>query len=173
MSSPYFEDLSQRYACELDDLRADSENKNVLERRLRDKRQAFASLLPLMEDAPEMLAAAFHGAFAFKDRRLLDQAANSVPGLGRFPRWAALEATLTTQAWARPLIAQCLSEPDGDAFLVTAAVLEWMLSEDIRRPDSRPDTDHDDRDQDEDDVTDLAEAGEGWMAEHGFDTPER
>lgn len=170
MTSPYFEDLSERYACELDDLRSDSENKNVLNKRLRDKRQGFASLLPLMEDAPEMLAAAFHGAFVVKDRRLLDQASRSVPGLGRFPRWAELETTLTTQEWARPLIAQCLQEADGDAFLVSAAVLEWMLTEDIRRPQAAQ---ADEDDHDDDDAADLAEAGEGWMTEQGFDTPER
>lgn len=174
MTSHYFQDLSQRYACELDDLRSDSENKNVLNKRLRDKRQAFAALLPLMEDAPEMLVAAFHGAFTFQDRKLLAKAADTLPGMGGFPRWRALEATLTVQDWARPLIAQCLGEPEGDAFLVTAAVLEWLQHEDLRRPESaRADEDDRGRADDEDDTEDLSEAGESWMTEQGFDTPER
>jgi hypothetical protein len=170
MTSPYFEDLAERYGFELEDLRSDSENKNVLDKRLQDKRRSFESLLPFIEDAPEMVAAALHGAFTFNNRALLDQASRSVPGLGRFPRWAELEKTLTIQAWAQPLIKQCLNEPDGDAFLVSTAVIEWMVAEDIRRPDAAQ---HADEDEDDDGTEDLAEAGEGWMAEQGFDSPER
>lgn len=169
MTSLYFEDLAERYGAELDDLRSDSENRNVLNKRLQDKRRSFESLLPMIEDAPEMVVAALHGAFTFTDRKSLDQASRSTPGLGKFPRWAELEKTLTIQAWAQPLIKQCLKEPAGDAFLVSAAVLEWMTTENIRRADTPELAD----DEADDDTADLAEAGEGWMAEQGFDTPER
>lgn len=169
MTSFYFEDLSERYNSELDDLRTDSENKNVLNRRLQEKRQCFSDLMPMIEDAPEMVAPALHGAYAFNDRKILDRAANSSPGLGRFPRWAEMERTLDIQPWARPLIEMCLGTADGDAFLTSTAVLEWMLTEDIRRPEAAGDV----ADADEDDTEDLADAGESWMSEQGFDTPDR
>lgn len=169
MTSFYFEELSERYNSELDDLRTDSENRNVLNKRLQEKRQSFKDLMPMIEDAPEMVAAALHGAYAFNDRGILDRAANSSPGLGRFPRWVEMERTLDIQSWARPLIEICLGNADGDAFLTTTAVLEWMLTEDIRRPDGASHVD----DEEEDDTEDLGEAGEDWMAEQGFDTPDR
>jgi hypothetical protein len=169
VSSNFFDDLSERYNIELDDLRSDSEGKDVLNKVLQQKRDAFKTFLPMLEEAPEMIAPALHGAFKILDRRLLDQAANSAPGLGGFPRWAALEPTLQIAPWARPMIAMCLEAPDGDAFLVTAAVLEWMLNEDIRRPYAASTTD----DEPEDDVEDLGQAGEDWMTEQGFDSIDR
>lgn len=169
MTSFYFEDLSERYNSELDDLRTDSENRNVLAKRLQEKRQCLKDLLPLIEEAPEMVAPVLHGAYRFNDRGILDRAANGTPGFGRFPRWAEVEKTLDIEPWARPLIEMCLRNADGEAFLTTTAVLEWLLTEDIRKPDS---TFHVDE-EDEDDTEDLGEAGESWMAEQGFDTPDR
>lgn len=169
MTSYYFEDLSERYNSELDDLRTDSENKNVLNLRLQEKRQCFKDLMPMIEEAPEMVAPALHGAYAFNDRGILDRAANGSPGLGRFPRWAEMERTLDIQPWARPLIEMCLGHADGDAFLTSTAVLEWMLTEDIRRPDAPSQA----AEENEDDTEDLGEAGESWMTEQGFDTPDR
>jgi len=169
MTSFYFEDLSERYNSELDHLRTDSENKNVLNLRLQEKRQCFKDLMPMIEEAPEMVAPALHGAYAFNDRRILDRAANGTPGLGRFPRWAEMERTLDIQPWARPLIEMCLGTADGDVFLTSTAVLEWMLTEDIRRPDAPSEADE----ENEDDTEDLGEAGESWMTEQGFDTPDR
>lgn len=165
MTSPYFEDLAERYGYELDDLRSDSEGKDVLNKRLRDKRQSFKALLPMLEDAPEMVAPAFHGAFRYNDRRILGRAADTLPGMGAFPRWSEVAGTLTIAPWAQPLIDMCLEEADGDAFLVTSAVLDWLQTEDIRRPQASMAAE----DDEDDDTEDLGDAGSGWMSEQGFD----
>ena len=169
MTSIYFEDLSERYNCEIEDLRTDSEGKDVLNRRLLEKRQSFESLTPMLEEAPEMVASALHGAYKFNDRQILGRAANSVSGLEGFPSWAEIEKTLVIAPWARPLIDLCLKEPDGEVFLVTSVVLEWMLTEDIRRPYTATDTD----DESDDDTDDLGDSGADWMSTQGFDDIER
>lgn len=171
MTSIYFEDLAERYSSEIDDLRSDSEGKDVLKKRLREKRDAFAFLMPMLDEAPEMVAPAFHGAYTINDRKMLDRASRSTPGMPGFPRWKELEKTLGIAPWARPLIAECLAadEADGDAFLVTSVVLEWLLTEDLRRPQAATAAE----DEDEDDTEDLGESGEGWMSEQGFDAIDR
>ena len=65
--SPYFWQLGDSYRSEIEDLRYDSDNHDVLKSRLADKRRAFKSLLPLMADAPEMVAATFYGSVLVKD----------------------------------------------------------------------------------------------------------
>jgi hypothetical protein len=170
MSSLYFEDLFERYSSDLDDLRTDSEGRDVLARRLQDRRKEFASLMPLLEDAPELAAAALHGAFRNGDRKLLDRAANSAPGLAAFPGWKQLAPTLEIAPWARPLIATCLQQPEGDDFLVSAAVLDWMQNEDLRRPQAAIHAEDEDEDEDRED---LGDAGRDWLAEQGFDDFER
>ena len=52
MTSFYFEDIFERYAAEIDDLRSDSEGKDVLRKRLRDKHKEFAFLLSMISSAP-------------------------------------------------------------------------------------------------------------------------
>ena len=79
MTSFYFEDIFERYAAEIDDLRSDSEGKDVLKKRLRDKHKEFAFLLSMMDTAPEMVAPAFHGAFGFRSQPLVYGAAHSEP----------------------------------------------------------------------------------------------
>ena len=170
MTSVFFEDLSERYVAEIDDLRTDSQGRDMLERVLQQKRSAFKAMLPMLEEAPEMIVPAFHGAFRFTDRKILDRAASTSPGFAGFPRWTEVSATLELATWAHPLADLCLKEPDGDAFMVIAAVLEWMLQEDIRRPDFKHQEDEADDDQD---LEDLGQAGEGWMSEQGFDSIER
>jgi hypothetical protein len=172
MSSLHFEDLFERYSSDLDDLRTDSEGRDVLARRLQERRKEFASLMPLLEDAPELAAVALHGAFNIRDRKLLDRAANSAPGLAAFPGWKQLAPALDIAPWARPLIATCLQQPEGDAFLVSAAVLDWMQSEDLRRPQAASQPHDADEDEDED-REDLGEAGRDWLSEQGFDDFER
>ena len=79
MTSFYFEDIFERYASEIDDLRSDSEGKDVLNKRVRDKHKEFSFLLSMIDTAPEMVAPAFHGAFGFSTGKLLHTAANSEP----------------------------------------------------------------------------------------------
>jgi hypothetical protein len=171
VTSIYFEDLAERYSSEIDDLRSDSEGKDVLRKRLQEKRQSFEYLMPMLEEAPEMVAPAFHGAFKPNDRKMLDKASRTTPGMPGFPRWKELARTLEIAPWALPLIDACLNadEADGDAFLVTTVVLEWLLTEDLRRPQAASAAEEDD----EDDSEDLSESGEGWMSEQGFDAIDR
>ena len=58
--SRFFSNLASAYDAEINDLVSDSEGKNVLAKRLADKRSQVGFLVHMMEDNPEMLAAAFH-----------------------------------------------------------------------------------------------------------------
>ena len=170
MTSFYFEDIFERYANEIDDLRSDSEGRDVLARRLRDKHKEFPFLLSMIDTAPEMVAPAFHGAFRFVSQPLVYGAAHSEPGEDDFPSWSELARTLEIADWARPLIDQCLKKDGGDSFLVTTPVLEHMLGSGLAvraAPESHRDHDEDD------DAEDLSEAGDEWMSEQGFDAVER
>jgi hypothetical protein len=102
LTSFYFEDIFERYASEIDDLRSDSEGKDVLKKRLRDKHKEFAFLLGMIDTAPEMVAPAFHGAFGFSSGSLLYGAAHSEPGEDDFPAWSELARTLDIAPWAEP-----------------------------------------------------------------------
>ena len=170
MTSFYFEDIFERYANEIDDLRSDSEGRDVLARRLRDKHKEFPFLLSMIDTAPEMVAPAFHGAFKFRSQSLVYGAAHSEPGDDDFPSWSELARTLEIAPWARPLVEQCLKQDGGDSFLVTTAVLEHMLGSGLAvraAPESARGDDEDD------DTEDLSEAGDEWMSEQGFDAVER
>ena len=84
--TPFFVDLHAAYLAELDDLSLDSEQNNVLARRLADKRQQMPFLVQMMELSPEMVAVVFHHAFEFRLPAVMDdllgqQAEN-------FPQWA-------------------------------------------------------------------------------------
>lgn len=170
MTSFYFEDIFERYASEIDDLRSDSEGKDVLNKRVRDKHKEFSFLLSMIDTAPEMVAPAFHGAFGFSAGKLLYTASNSEPGDEGFPSWAELEASLDIAPWARPLINICLDKDGGESFLVTTAVLEWLLGSGLSAR-SAPEASRDE--EDEDHTDDLGEAGEEWMSEQGFDAVDR
>lgn len=166
MTSLYFEDLLERYSDELDDLRWDSAGVDILNKRLKEKRSAFAELLPMLLHAPEMVACALHGAFRFHDAALLDAASQTEPGEADFPAWDAVEESLDTAAWAKPLVALCREQDGGDEFLVSTATLEWLLSRNAPIRSAVPATA---RDDEEDDAQDLGEAGEEWLSQHGFD----
>lgn len=164
MTSLYFEELFERYSAEIEDLRSDSSGQDILTQRLREKRQAFSALLPMIPDAPEMVACALHGAFRFQDAAELDQASQSEPGELEFPAWPVVAQSLNIAPWATPLIDNCLREDDGDNFLVTTAVLEWLLSRDFsvrRAPPPIVEAD--------DEMDDLGERGSDWLTEQGFD----
>ena len=51
--SRYFANLSQTYQAELDDLKTDSEGKNVLEARLAKKREQVPQLLMMLSFSPQ------------------------------------------------------------------------------------------------------------------------
>ncbi len=172
--SRYFAELANTYESEIDDLLSDSEGKAVLQARLKEKRGAFKAIVPMIAFSPEMVAVAFYSAFTFKDAALMGRIALSEPGDPDFPAWRELEKSLLLADWSAPLIKATLEEEDGDAFLVSTATLEYLRTHDSASPAPAPsDTDREEdvRDDDED-AGDLAEAGNNWMAEQGFDSLE-
>jgi hypothetical protein len=174
--SRFFAELSNTYASEIDDLLSDSEGKTVLQKRLKEKRDEIHSILPMIEFAPEMVAVVFYDAFHFQDSALLLRAITSEPGRPDFPQWKVMKGSLSVAEWALPLVDATLREEGGDIFLVTTVALEFLRLQDAgdqpaAKTDDAEKAESDGEDDDED--RDLSEAGADWMAQQGFDTPER
>lgn len=126
--SRHFHALHDGYLSEIEDLRLDSEGRDVLQRRLREKRDGFAAIVPMLDTDPLMLAPALHGAF-----RLPPGRAPAIEALlGResdeLPSWGELAQELELEAWARPLVERVLEEDAGPAFLATVVGLEYLLA---------------------------------------------
>ena len=181
--SRYFADHSPAYDAEINDLLSDSEGKNVLEKRLREKRSQIAFLVQMMEDSPEMLAVAFHQGFRFTSPRTMDELAAMQPE--KFPSWFTLDAAIALTPWADELADRVLVEPGGERFMTTAAVLEYLHSrvdpslaaaqeEDENRDDEdgEDNGDREDGDEGENIPGNLEEAGADWLSEQGFDRKE-
>lgn len=175
--SRFFAELANTYTSEVDDLLSDSEGKNVLQTRLKEKRQAFSSLLPMIEFAPEMVAVSFYDAFNFKDTAAIQLAVLNEPGRSSFPSWKKLQPTIGIAEWAQPLISATLKEEGGDSFLVITAALEFIRLRDSGESTAAPEEDTEEKyrndDDDADDERDLSEAGADWMSSQGFDSTER
>lgn len=184
--TPFFVDLHAAYLAELDDLSLDSEQNNVLAKRLADKRQQMAFLVQMMELSPEMVAVVFHRAFEFRLPAVMDDLLGQ--SAENFPQWAHLADSVHLAAWAQPLAAAVLKEPQGEWFMTVAAALEYMASrsaaagasagegDDAEDDDSEHDDEHDgDQDDDQGDGAQDAdsraarEAGADWLVAQGFD----
>ena len=176
--SEFFYALSSMYEAEMDDLLSDSDGNNVLARRLQTKRDQLSDLLPMMDFAPEMVAPVFHEAFSFSAPARMDAVVRSEPDDVDLPAWAALESSITVADWAQPMVDRVLAEPGGDTFLVVAAALEFLRLHEAGSggaaaapaTDAAPRARRGDDDSDDDgDDQDLAESGNNWMSEQGFD----
>jgi hypothetical protein len=167
--SRYFADHARAYDAEMDDLVSDSEGKNVLEKRLKEKRSQVDFLVHMMDDSPEMLAAAFHQGFSFSNTKSMDALVALEPE--EFPDWAELLKTIQLAPWAKTLAARVLNEPTGERFMSIAACLEYLYT----RADDRgaavdePEDDEEDFDPEEQDARNREDAGAAWMEEQGFD----
>jgi hypothetical protein len=167
--SRYFADHARAYDAEMDDLVSDSEGKNVLEKRLKEKRSQVDFLVHMMDDSPEMLAAAFHQGFSFSNTKSMDALVALDPE--EFPDWPQLLKTIQLAPWAKTLAARVLNEPTGERFMSIAACLEYLYT----RADDRgaavdePEDDEEDFDPEEQDARDREDAGAAWMEEQGFD----
>lgn len=191
--SPYFYDLRSAYQAELDDLVSDSEGKDVLRKRLAEKRSEIGFLVKMMELAPEMVAVVFHQGFRFAKPSVIEQLLGQ--GADSLPDWGMLADAVSLEPWAASLAQTILREPGGPAFMVVAAGLEYLhqharLAPAAAQGDAGQDAD-DDSDDDSDDgaaehdddynalsADDAAdphnsrtrdEAGSHWLAEAGFD----
>ena len=170
--SRYFSELIKSYNDEVDDLITDSAGKSVLQKRLNDKRGEIDSILPMIEFATEMVAVVFYDAFRFNSPEIMQQIVRSEPDDADFIAWDALRAELGVAEWAVPLIESSLKVRGGDAFLVTAAALEYLRSKPVAYTSSPEPAELDDE-GDEDGADDLSEAGADWLAEQGFETLDR
>lgn len=172
--SYYFAELATSYDAEIQDLQTDSEGKAALKARLKEKRQALPDLLPMIEFAPEMVVPVFYDAFTFPNPKALAAIVQREPDDDDFPDWASLAALITIQDWAQAHVASVLTESTGETFLITAACLEYLRQFDSpdRRSSDDEDEDKEDADQDSDDENklDLAEAGDDWLGQQGFDS---
>jgi hypothetical protein len=172
--SPYFKELSKSYAYEIEDLTYDSGGSNVLKSRLKVKRDQFTDLLPMIEFEPVMVAPAFHGAFSFRDKALLEKLVAAKPG--SFPAWRTLAATIKMESWADNLAHKALKSQGGEQFMLIAAGLEYILSglgaaaaSGEAEPAAAP-AENKERELDSDDAgEDLGEAGEDYLSDQGFD----
>jgi hypothetical protein len=173
--SAYFHELRTDYEAEIDDLRTDSEGRNVLDRRLAQKRDALKSLMPMMMTHPVMIAPVFHRAFVFEGthRDVIASVLDAEPG--DFPPWAMLESQIGVAGWARPLIELVLAQDGGEDFLATAVGLEYTMYASHAGADALVAHD-DERDRAEgdkgagDDEGDGEEGlGEDFLEQQGFD----
>lgn len=168
--SRYFANHARAYDAEMDDLVSDSEGKNVLDKRLKEKRSQLEFLLMMMDDSPEMLAAAFHQGFRFPSPKAMDLLVALEPE--EFPDWDKLGLTITLTPWAQAMADRVLLEPTGEQFMVIAACLEYLYTRaDDRGAPVEDDEEDDDQDIDpeEQEARDREDAGAAWMEEQGFD----
>ena len=173
--SNYFSELIKSYNDEIDDLVSDSAGHSVLQQRLNVKRHEISAILPMIEYSTEMVAVIFYDAFDFKSPGIIQQIVLGEPDDSDFVAWEELKNELTIADWAEPLIDAALQVKGGDAFLVTAAALEFLRT---RASSFEPEpevVDEDDQGNDDDDgdAGDLSEAGADWLSEQGFETLDR
>lgn len=175
-TSNFFTDLRSAYEAELDDLSQDSEGKDVLKKRLADKRGEIDFLVKMMELSPEMVAVVFHQAFTFKLPAVMDDLlsfeADELPG------WTGLSNDIQIAPWAQALADKVLSEPGGEWFLTVAATLEYMAGKPVANAGQTDDEEDDDDEELDGDAEERAdakarkEAAEDWMVGQGFDRKE-
>ena len=172
--SPFFTDLRTAYEAELDDLTFDSEGKDVLVRRLADKRGEIDFLVKMMELSPEMVAVVFHQAFVFRQPQVMDDLLGFEAD--ELPDWSGLAADIQIAPWAQELADKVLSEPGGEWFLTVAATLEYMAGKPIAHATQAEDEeDEEEFDGDAEERADAKarkEAAEDWMVGQGFDRKE-
>ncbi len=175
--SYYFEELSSAYDAEIQDLLSDSEGKSALKARLQEKRRELQSLLAMIDFAPEMVVPVFYDAFSFPNAKAMNAAVNCEPDDDDFPTWDRLSSLVKLADWAQPHAQAVLGEGTGEAFMVTAACLEFVRKFDSAAPVADDEEAEDgekkprgDGDEDDDDDRDLADAGDDWLGTQGFDS---
>lgn len=187
--SPYFLDLRSAYQSEMDDLRFDSEGRDVLQQRLAGKRGEIAFLIQMMDISPEMVAVVFHKGFDFKQRAVMEHLLTHDEDM--FPAWDSLAGGFELAPWARDLADIVLESPGGEKFLAVTAGLEYMAGQPVAAGalvSGEDDEDGDEEDGDEEggddelvifeddgeggqgsDARARQEAGADWLVQQGFD----
>jgi hypothetical protein len=185
--SSFFLELRSAYQAELDDLTFDSEGRNVLRKRLADKRQELGFLLQLMDLNPELVAVVLHQAFHFTLPAVMDHFLTHNDD--ELWAWNSVQEALSIEPWAQPIVDQILQEPMGEWFMTVAAALEYMHTQPLSAANRAPEAEKDPEDEhgesarpqaqedggarieddDDQDARTREEAGNDWLAEQGFD----
>ncbi len=176
--SPFFHELRSAYQAELDDLMSDSEGKDVLRKRLAEKRQELGFLVKMIELSPEMVAVVLHQGFRFTQPAVMDHFLTH--DADELLPWDVVSEALQIEPWADAMVQEILKEPLGEWFMTVAAGLEYMhhkpLGKAIPQAAADEDEDHEadasDAELDEEEKEALAreEAGNAWMVEQVFDS---
>ncbi len=179
-TSPFFHELLSAYQSEIDDLTFDSDGKNVLQKRLTEKRKEINFLLQMIELSPEMVAAVFHQGFQFKSQAAMEKLIKCESE--QLPPWDSFAGALTLNSRAQELAKIVLKEPMGEWLLTVAAALEYMYGKPGAATTSKNDSDETGEDEEEDDenfnefdaeeeneARVREEAGADWLVEQGFD----
>ena len=186
--SSYFRDLNLAYEAELDDLTSDSEGRDVLRRRLQDKRREIGFLVQMIDISPEMVAVVFHQAFRFRGAAAVFGPVLRLRDAAALPDWHSLGSAVALEPWAEPLAEAVLCQPGGEQFLTLAAALEYLQqhsqgaaqsasdAEGAEDDDTGEDTYDDEHNElSADDARDpqtaqsREEAGDGWLSDVGFE----
>jgi hypothetical protein len=186
--SSFFHNLRSAYQAELDDLTSDSEGKDVLRKRLAEKRKELGFLLQMMEISPEMVAVVLHQAFRFTSPAAMDQLVGQEAE--DLPEWDSLSGSIEIAGWARDMVQTILQQPMGEWFMTVAAALEYLHNKpqtaaergqaddaddedkedrDEVRNERHDDNHTEDHDEEEADARAREDAGNDWMVEQGFD----
>jgi hypothetical protein len=190
--SPFFQELRAAYEAELEDLRTDSEGKDVLRKRLAEKRSEIDFLLKMLELSPEMVAVVLHQAFKFTKPAVLEHLVSC--DADDLLEWDNVVEAIQIAPWAQSLVDQILQEPRGHWFMTIAAGMEYMASRpagaavagssaedddevgDENRDDNRADREDSSHTEDAEDDEAAArtreEAGNDWLEQQGFDRKE-
>lgn len=186
-TSSFFLELRSAYQAELDDLTSDSEGKDVLRKRLAEKRKELGFLLQMMELSPEMVAVVLHQAFRFTQPAVMDHLL--AQDADELPEWDSISDSVEIASWARDMVKTILNEPVGAWFMTIAAALEYMHNKPLTgaeraqlgsaedeeedldevRNERHDDTHTEDHEEDEAQAREREEAGNDWMVEQGFD----
>ena len=116
--SPFFHELRSAYQAELDDLMSDSEGKDVLRKRLAEKRQELGFLVKMIELSPEMVAVVLHQGFRFTQPAVMDHFLTH--DADELLSWDVVSEALQIEPWADAMVQEILKEPLGEWFMTVA-----------------------------------------------------
>jgi hypothetical protein len=169
--SDYFYELDESYRADLDDLRFDSDGRDVLQARLKDKRGQLKALLPMIGFDPVLVAPVFHGAFEFPTGGHQTVADLLSQSPGEFAPWQDVAPAVIVAAWAQPLVKTVLANANGEDFLATVVALEFALSRRLGPRSEQAADEGDDREEGDsiEDGDDDESLSEDYLEQQGFD----
>ncbi|MBK9345628.1 MAG: hypothetical protein IPN06_03935 [Burkholderiales bacterium] len=140
--SPFFRNLRTAYQAEIDDLAFDSDGRNVLAQRLKQRRKELSFLISMLELSPEMVAVVLNKAFTYKLPGAMEHVLRHEAD--DLPEWDSVADTVVIAPWAEELVVQILQQPQGAWFMTLAAALEYLYGRPQRQSGAAHDTHQDD-----------------------------